>query len=123
MDLKEDNDQDELLRSAVQWQYRKKQTTKRFGECVDSYLRTKSSSLKKNTAVVDAWEEMLPVELQRQCSIAGISGGILQIEVATGPYMHEMRLLSSERLEQLQTRCPRAGIKKIKLKPRQVSGA
>lgn len=120
MDPKEAENQEKLLHSATRWQHRKKDTTSRLDDCVKNYLRVNKRSLEKNTTVVDAWEEILPAELIRHSRIDGISGGVLQVQVEPGPYMHEMQMLSGELLMLLQDRCPRAGIRKIRLKPRKV---
>ncbi len=65
--------------------------------------------------VAEFWNEVLPVELGRHCKIAGVSGGQLKVVVDSPSFMHELRLCSSELLEELRQRCPRARIEKIKI--------
>jgi predicted nucleic acid-binding Zn ribbon protein len=65
--------------------------------------------------VVDCWEQLLPEELSRHCRINGMGGGQLEVLADSPAYMHELRMCSPQLLEQLQQKCPRARIKKIKL--------
>ena len=92
--------------------------TEKLGAQIDLYLNNKRAGLKKNTLVVDSWQEILPGELQNHCTLAGISRGTLLLEVDPGPYMHEMKIMNTELLNEIQDRCPGAGIKKINLRPR-----
>ena len=66
-------------------------------------------------AVAELWRELLPEELARHCKIAGISGGQLSVVVDSPSHMHELRLCSVELLEELQQRCSRARIERIKI--------
>lgn len=74
--------------------------------------------MKKNARVVDAWRQLLPEQLSDNSRIAGISGGVLRVEVETGPYMHELRLISAELIEQLERMCGSGTIKRIVLWPK-----
>ncbi|HUW17985.1 MAG TPA: DUF721 domain-containing protein [Sedimentisphaerales bacterium] len=65
-------------------------------------------------AVTDLWNQLLPAELSRHCRVADISGGQLKVLADAPAYMHELRLCSSDLLEQLQQRCPKSRIKGIK---------
>ena len=115
MDMPEEKDQDELLRSATAWQWHRKDRTSPLSKCLDGYMRTRQRALEKNSVVVDVWQQILPDEINRHCRLAEISKGVLRVEVDPGPYMHEMRLLSGELVDLLNRSCPRAGIKKVSL--------
>lgn len=90
----------------------------RLGLSTRTYLKGRGSQLEKNAGVVDVWRQILPYELHKHCSLAGIYGGTMRLEVEPGPYMHEMRLVSGGLLEHLQNRCRQAGIKRIVLVPK-----
>jgi predicted nucleic acid-binding Zn ribbon protein len=81
-------------------------------------VREKSAELGRAASVVDMWEELLPSGFYEHCNIAGISKGVLTIEAEAGPYMHELRVLSEELLEHIKDKCPRSGIRKIKITTR-----
>jgi hypothetical protein len=66
-------------------------------------------------AIAEAWCELLPVELQRHCKISDISGGQLKVVVDSPSYANKLRWCSSELLEELQQRCRRGKIEKIKI--------
>ncbi len=89
-----------------------------LGDNIDTYIKGRLGQLRKNASVVDVWRELLPEELYEHSSIAGISGGVVQVEVDPGPYMHEFQLLSSELSSQLQRLCRSAGVRRIALRPR-----
>ena len=89
-----------------------------LGDDVDAYIKRRLGQLKKNASVVDVWRELLPEELYEHSRIAGISGGVVQVEVDPGPYMHEFQLVSSELTGQLQMLCRSAGVRRIALSPR-----
>ncbi len=84
------------------------------------YLNKRTPSLAKKAAVADIWQEILPEVFYEHCSLAGISRGVLHIEVDPGPFMHELQALSNELLLYLQSRCGGAGIEKIRLRPRKI---
>ncbi len=93
-------------------------STPLLADVVDTYIKRRLGQLRKNASVVDVWRELLPEELYEHSSIAGISGGVVQVEVDPGPYMHEFQLLSSELSGQLQRLCRSAGVRRIALRPR-----
>lgn len=90
----------------------------RLADNVDTYIKGRLGQLRKNASVVDVWRELLPEELYEHSRIAGISGGVVQVEVDPGPYMHEFQLVSSELTGQLQRLCRAAGVRRIALRPR-----
>ncbi|UCG57513.1 MAG: DUF721 domain-containing protein [Phycisphaerales bacterium] len=66
-------------------------------------------------SVGEQWAQLLPLEVRQHSKIAGISGGQLKVLVDAPAYMYELQLRSAQLIEQLQRRCPRARIRKIKL--------
>lgn len=108
-------DEDHRLRGALGWQKKKRVTTSRFGDSAKEYFGNRLGRLKKNAEVVDALNEVLESQFGDHCRLAGISGGVVRLEVDPGPYMHEMKLMSSELIELLQRKCPRAGLRSIKI--------
>ncbi|MHC4456178.1 MAG: DciA family protein [Planctomycetota bacterium] len=64
--------------------------------------------------VSGAWRNLLPTELYEHCRIAGISAGCLEVIVDSPSHLYELKLSASELLFELQQRCPRVRIKKIK---------
>ena len=68
----------------------------------------------KLASVAEAWARLLPVGLGQHCHLEEISGGQLKVLVDSPPYMHELRLCSTDLLREIQKQCPQARIKKIK---------
>jgi len=66
-------------------------------------------------SVSQQWDSILPEELGRHCSLADTSRGQLRVVVDSPSYMYELRLCSSQLVEELQRRCPKARIRRIKL--------
>ena len=117
MNTDDDDCQRSMLKGAVGWQKRRRETASRFGESADQYFKVRLKGMKRNAAVVDAWDEIIGRGLGEHCRLVSISGGVLRLEVEAGPYMHEVKLMSSELLERLRGKCPTAGIRKIKMSP------
>ncbi|AQT67312.1 Zn-ribbon-containing, putative RNA-binding protein [Anaerohalosphaera lusitana] len=112
------SDEDKLLRSVSRWKKKKKDRTSPLSQVVRSYMDRNQPVFEKNAEVVEAWRDILPEHFYDHCQLAAIDKGVIRIEVDSGPFMHEMRLLSGELLEHLKSRCPRAKLKKIVLCPR-----
>ncbi len=110
--------EEELLRSTVKWKKRPGVYADRVGTSAQRYLGERGRQFNKNAAIVDAWHRIIPEKFHEHCRIAGISKGVLRVEVESGPYMHEMQLASREILEQIQNYCGSVGIEKIRLFPR-----
>ncbi len=108
-------DNEKLLRSVGIWRKKPASRSESIGSIAKSYLGGKSREFKRNTAVVDVWQDILPEGFYEHCSLASISGGVMCLYVDPGPYMHELKLISGELLDHIQERCPQAGIRKISL--------
>lgn len=105
------------LRSIRQRRSRaKSKGTQRLGEILIELMDGQVSPRQARFGpVVELWGELLPVELACHCRITGLIGGQLKVAVDSPSYMHELRLCSVELLEELQQRCPRARIERIKI--------
>lgn len=110
-------DQEKILRSATAWQQREKQTSQRLGDAAQNYMQSHERAFKKSSEIVDAWDSLVPEQLQKHSRLSKISGGYIYIEVEPGAYMHEMQLISAELIESIRARCPHSGVKKIVLAP------
>ena len=64
--------------------------------------------------IFELWSQLLPTELARHCKLSDVSGGQLKVLVDSPAHLYELKLCSSELLEELQRQCPRAKIKGIK---------
>ena len=94
----------------------------KLGEAIVSYLGGKHRKLEANASVVDVWLEILPERFYDHCELTGMERGVLHLKADSGPYMHELQVSSGMLLEQLQQRCPRAGIRRLLLRPRRRNG-
>ena len=90
----------------------------RLDESVENYLKGRGQELERNGAVVEEWERLLPEGLSEHSSLICVERGVLEVEVDAGAYMHELRAIGNELIEELKRRCPRAGVKEIRLKAR-----
>ena len=97
--------------------FRQKQPDKtaQLGDVVKKLMDEQIEPQQRRLGSLDeVWGQLLPDELAQHCEIAGVSRGQLKVSVDSPAYMYELRLCSSELLSEVQQRCPRAGIKKIK---------
>jgi hypothetical protein len=108
--------EDEQLRSTVNSQKElRRNGAVRLGNVTKELMENHISPQQARFgSIPDIWSQLLPDELLRHCTIADISRGQLKVLVDLPVYMHELRLCSSELLDELQRHCPRAHIKKIK---------
>jgi len=89
--------------------------TTKLGDVVKQLVEERISPQQANfVSIAQLWSQLLPVELWRHCEIADMRGGQLKVLVDSPSYMHELRLCSSQLLEQLQQWCPQARIRRIK---------
>jgi hypothetical protein len=93
----------------------------KLGISIQVYLTQRGGELMKNASIVDDWHRILPGHLHEACSLESISGGIIRVAVDSGPYMHELSMLSDELVQRLEQMHPRARVRKIKLIPRNTS--
>jgi len=109
-------DEREQLRNIVKWRTKRKPNkTVRLGDLVERLMDNQvSPKHARFGSIAEAWSSLLPDELRRHCKIADISGGQLKVLADSPAYVYELRLCSSELLEELARQCPRAKIRKIK---------
>jgi predicted nucleic acid-binding Zn ribbon protein len=94
---------------------RKPDRTAHLGDVVEQFMENQVSPRQARFRnVAEVWNELLPAELGEHCRISGISKGQLEVLADSPSYMYELQLCSSELLEELQQRCPRFRITKIK---------
>ena len=86
-----------------------------LGKTLDKLKGRLSTQYSRYGGVVEAWDAMLPAELSRQCRPVGVSGGQLEVAVESPVYAGQLRLCSEQLLSHLQSQCPRARIRKIKI--------
>ena len=90
--------------------------TAKLGDVVKQLMTDRISPKQaRSELIAEQWEDLLPAELQSHCRLEGLSAGQLKVTVDSPCYMHELRLCSSQLLQELQQRCPQARIDRIKL--------
>ena len=94
------------------------EATGRLGESLEGYLKERGRQLEKNSVVVEEWERLLPENLRAHCRLISLEWGVLEAEADAGVYMHELKAMTNELVEELKRRCPRAGVKQIRLRAR-----
>ncbi|MHC4617705.1 MAG: DciA family protein [Planctomycetota bacterium] len=66
-------------------------------------------------SLIEIWNQLLPAELGRHCRLVDASGGQLKVLADSPAYVHELRLCSSQLIEELRRQCPRARIRTIRI--------
>jgi len=95
-----------------------RQTAEPLGANVETYMKHRLGGLRRNAGVVDVWRQLLPGGLAAHCEIVAIRGGVLEVEVEPGPYMHELRLLSAALLAEVGRYCGGMQLRKLVIRPR-----
>jgi hypothetical protein len=89
--------------------------TVRLGDVIVPVVENCVAQQLKYESVIGLWDRLLPANLRQHCKITDISDGQLKVAVDSSSYIYELQLCSSEILKELQKKCPRAHVKKIKL--------
>jgi hypothetical protein len=110
-------DEEQQLKSALNWQYKPRHTESLLGSEVSSYLKRRQRTLTRNASIVDVWEAVVPLGLQPFCRLDKCMGNTLYVQATAGPYMHQLQMLSGELLERIKQQIPNCGIQKIKVIP------
>ncbi len=110
-------EEDDLLRGAASWQYQRKDTSSRLGQEITSYLDRRNRDFIKNAAIVDAWQDVVPELMRPYCRLDKRDGNTLTVQVAPGPYMHQMQMQADEIIDRIKQAVPRCGIQKLRLIP------
>ena len=100
------------------WQRKPRPTGVGLGGEVQAYLKRRGKELEKNASLMDLWANALPAALAQRCRPESIQSDTLRVEVESGPWMHELRMMTNELLDYFQEHCPRNKIRRIVLIPR-----
>ncbi len=111
-------DEEKKLKGAVGWQRKPRPAGVGVGAVVEAYLTRRGKELSKNASLMDLWANALPAALAERCRPESIQSGTLRVEVESGPWMHELRMMTRELLDYFQEHCPRNKIRRIVLVPR-----
>lgn len=117
--INDDLKEDQLLKSATQWQHKPRQRCFRAGNEAAAFLRCHQRQWTRNAALVDAWEALIPPGLKPWCRIDSCAANVLTVRAAPGPYMHQLQMMRHELIEALNRQCPSAAIRKIRIIPLQ----
>ena len=109
-------DEDEQLRNVVEWKRKPKpESAVKLGDTLNQLLKRRITPQQARfIPVARLWRELLPAELGRGCEIVKLSGGQLTVRVESPAVKFELQLCGPKLLEQLQQKCPRARVKKIR---------
>jgi len=109
-------DESERLHNGLKWRsVRKADRTVRLGQVVQELMDKQVSPRQARFgSVAEVWSQLLPPELARHCEMIDISGGQLKVQADSPSYLYELQLCSSELLKELQQRCPKVRLTKIK---------
>jgi len=110
-------DEEERLLNATRWRRSwKSYRAASLGQVAQQLMDKRISPQQARfSQIAEVWSGLLPAELCGHCEIVDISGGQLTVQVDSPSYMYELKLCSSELLEELQRQCPRVRLTKIKL--------
>jgi predicted nucleic acid-binding Zn ribbon protein len=88
----------------------------RLGDVLGELFEKKLSGNYERLAVVaDAWEQFVPEGLTDHCRLAGLVSGVLKVVVDSPVYAYELRLCSDELVRHIRQRCPRAGLRELRV--------
>jgi predicted nucleic acid-binding Zn ribbon protein len=83
-----------------------------LGELLEKRFGVDSERL---AAVADAWKQFVPEGLTDHCRLAGLASGVLKVVADSPVYAYQLRLCSDEIVRQIRQRCPRAGLRELRV--------
>ena len=102
--------------SMPELKYKPRASTTRIGDLVDTLLhKTIEPAQTRLDPLAQAWDEIVPPGLAAHCHVKGLVSGQLSIGVDSPVYMYELQLCSQDLVQALQQRCPRSGLRRLKL--------
>jgi hypothetical protein len=91
------------------------ETAWRLGDVLGRVIEPIRAAEEQTGQVERQWAQVVPPHMAGHCRIRGIERGQLQVAVDSPVYAYEVRMCSHDLLAQIRQRCPRLGIKKIKV--------
>jgi hypothetical protein len=87
----------------------------RLGEILGAVIEPMKGAQQESGVVEQQWAELIPPHLAGHCRVGQIERGQLHVTVDSPVYAYEVRLCSPDLLKQIRERCPRLGLRKIKV--------
>lgn len=88
----------------------------KLGDVITRYIAENISPRQGQFAEINrVWSELVPKDIRRHCALDEVANGRLKILADSPSHLYRLRLLQADLIDTLAHRCPRAGIKKIKL--------
>jgi len=94
---------------------RRVDTTCRLGDVLGRLISPLQAAQEKAARIEEEWAGVVPSEVAGHCRIQRIKQGQLHVAVDSPVYAYELRMCSQDLLRQMQRRCPRLGLKTIKI--------
>jgi len=116
--MKDDGAEERFLRAATAWQFKRPAAATALGREVEAYLASRDRSLRQCGALLDAWEQLVPVVLREHCQPVALERGRLIVEADPGPYLHELRTAAADLAAAIRAACPRVRLERIVPRPR-----
>ncbi|MDD5010992.1 MAG: DUF721 domain-containing protein [Phycisphaerae bacterium] len=86
-----------------------------FGQDMYNCLGRFVKNTKRNSRVLDVFQQAVGDEMAAHCRPDSVNAGVLKVNVRPGPYMFHLRNKTGEILKDLQASCPSANIREIRL--------
>jgi predicted nucleic acid-binding Zn ribbon protein len=94
---------------------RLRDTSSRLGEVLERVVGPLEAAQERTAQIESQWVEAVPSHVAAHCRIQGVDGGQLHVAVDSPVYAYELRMCSREVVGRLQRRCPRLGLRTIKV--------
>lgn len=106
---------DALLAGSMRWQQRPTDTAVPAGKLAADYLAQRQPQWAQQTALVDAWNALLPPGLKDHCRLFDHRGRTLVVIAEPGPYRHQLEIMKTELLKRLKALCPKVPLSRMEI--------
>ena len=94
---------------------RRSDTASRLGDVLGGMIAPLQAAQKKTAQIEEEWFGIVPSHIAGHCRIQKVEKGQLDVAVDSPVYAYELRMCSRDLLRQMRQRCPRLGLKTIKV--------
>jgi hypothetical protein len=87
----------------------------RLGEILAGVMEPMNVVQDETSQIEQAWAEVLPAHVAGHCRVYKLDRGHLHVTVDSPVYAYEVRTCSHDLVKQIRQRCPRLGLRTIKV--------
>jgi hypothetical protein len=94
---------------------KRSQPASRLGDVLAAVIEPMKVVQDETCQIEQAWAEVIPAHVAGHCRVSKLERGQLHVTVDSPVYAYEVRTCSHDLVKQIRQRCPRLGLRTIKV--------